>query len=90
MGWNVLMDAELAREGTVWMPGVAGGNASFVPVGLGNLSLDVLDTSTLRLTLPVIAPYAILAPETVEVVVPAAALTSASDDLHATPVSGPK
>ena len=86
-GWNALLDVELARDGTELRADPAGlANATHVAVGLGDLALEILDDVTLRLTLPSHATwYAISAPETISVVVPAAALTSASEDIVATP-----
>ena len=86
-GWNALVDLELARDGLVRRvpPGGDERNATLVPVGLGNLSLRLIDATTLRLTLPVDAPYSIPAPETVSVTIPAEALTSAATSVQATP-----
>ena len=85
VGWNALVDAELAREGSVLVPATATRNATRVPIGLGNLSLSVVDERTLQLTLPAASSYAPRAPETITVTVPADALTSAADDVIASP-----
>ena len=88
-GWNAILDFELARNGDVTRADPANSSLSIqVPIGLGNLTLQVLDATTLRLTLPTFGPaiaYAIREPEAIEVTIPAAALTSASEAVVATP-----
>ena len=73
LGWNALIEKELMRGGAVSVVPPGGGNVTVEYVGIGNLSLYLLDDYTLRLDLPVNAPYSISTPETISVTVPSAA-----------------
>ena len=84
-GWNALIGHELSRDGGEWVMPEGGGNATYVGRGIGNLSLALSDESTLSLTLPAEMSYTVRQPETVRVVVPAAALTSQASEVEATP-----
>lgn len=83
-GWGAALERELTRTvPTLDENGTVVG--SELAPGIGNLSLELLDSATLQLTLPSDVDYSIEQPETIRATLPASSLLSNATAIEVSP-----